>query len=391
LREARFTPAVVALALFAAPPPSKPAIEVPGFASVAMERLAGEPSRQSPQVLQFLRADAKGRLYLLHGDTLEVDEIKPSGKVVPRGKAPSRRATEGDTITEAALSPDGDRWLLFDTTGDRLTLLSGDELRDLPSSGWDVSAVAYTDDGPVVAVLPAQVGGQEATAPSGRPSLEKPPLLLRLDGQTWQVLVPGKVFETSNARAAGFQALVAERSSRLAAGPKGALWVAQQDAYIVRRYSRMGVLQGSLLVGGGRVQWRDRTEEDWKRLEAAAQAGGMKLNRSHLSRQEAVRVVRALTAQDNRVYLVIETTAGLALDRWDPETQVLDRVQLAGSVGPGRLSIAAGRDGLYIAGAHLGEPVWRLDLDRLETAKWKPVPEAVVESPPKPGKASSGR
>jgi len=57
------------------------------------------------------------------------------------------------------------------------------------------------------------------------------------------------------------------------------------------------------------------------------------------------------------------------------------------TVGPSRLSVAAGHDGLYLAGAHLGEPVWRLDWQRLEDAKWKPVPNAVLEGAGAAGRA----
>jgi hypothetical protein len=383
--------AIVLLPLFFVAPASTGATaDDQALAAVSAERVVGERSHPNGQVLQFLQADAKGRLYLLHGDTLAVDQLKPSGQLVAKGKPPARRATDSDTVLHAALSPDGDSWLLYDMP-DHPMLLKGDEVRNLPSSGWDVSAVAYTIDGPILAVLPVLVGGGDAATAVPRTALMKPPFLLRLDDdQGWQQLVPGKVFERSEPRALLPQDLRAERSSRLAGGAKATLWVAQQDAYVLKQYSRAGVLRGSLIVGGGRVQWRDRTEDDWKYLEKSARAGGMKLDRSHLANVEAVHVVRALAVQDSRVYFVVETSAGLALDRWDTDAEVLQRVQLGNlSIGSGRLSLAAGRDGLYLAGAHLGEPVWRLDWQRLEGAKWKPVPEAVVEAPPKAGQAST--
>jgi hypothetical protein len=388
VRGPSLTLAIVLLSLFVAAPASPGATtEGQALAAVAAERVVAERPHPSGQVLQFLQADAKGRIYLLRGDTLAVERLLPSGKLVANGKPPANRA-EGETVIHAALSPDGDSWLLYDMP-DHLMLLKSDELRDLTPSGWDVSAVAYTLDGPILAVLPVLVGGGDATVP--KTALMKPPFLLRLDDdQRWQQLVPGRVFERSEPRALVPQELRAERSSRLAAGAKATLWVAQQDAYVLKQYSRAGVLKGSLVVGGGRVQWRDRTEDDWKYLEGSARAGGMKLDRTHLANVEAVHVVRALTVQDHRVYLVVETSAGLVLDRWDADADVLQRLQLGNvATGPGRLSLAAGRDGLYLAGAHLGEPVWRLDWQRLEGAKWKPVPDAVVEAPPKAGQSSA--
>jgi len=361
-----------------------------GFASVSAERVIGQASPQNPEAFQFLRADARGRLYLLRGDTLAVDQVQPSGKLTPAGKAPAEPASDDSVITDAALSPDGDRWLLL-IGHDRLAVLKGEKLRDLPAAVWVVSALAFTADGPLVAVLPAQeTSGEDATAPPARASFDKPPLLLRLDEQKgqWQTLVPGKVFQRRDSRVPVPLEIRAERASMVTTGAKGSLWVAQQDAYTLKKFSRAGSLEASLAVAGGSVQWKDRTEDDWKRLEKSAASSGMKVQRSQLGSLQAAKVVRALTAEDSRVYLVVETPAGLALDRWDAVTQALDRVQLANvTSGPSRLSVAAAHDGLYLAGGHLGEPLWRLDWQRLEEAKWKPVPNAVVESAVAAGRA----
>lgn len=385
--------AIGTLALVAALRPGgvQAAVNQAPFASVSAERVTAQSALVDPDVYQFLRADAKGRLFLLHADTLAVDQVQPSGKLVRAGApATKREMDEGDAVIDAALSPDGDSWLLLFHKSSRLVVLKGGQLRDLPPPVWMMSALAFTVDGPVVAVLPAQdSSGENAAAQPTRADLEKPPLLLRLNDQKWQMLVPGKVFQRRESRSMVPQEVQAERASRLGSDPKGSLWVAQQDAYTLKKFSRSGALETSLLVGGGSVKWRDRTEEDWKNLEASAKSSGMKLNRSHLAKIEASRVVRVLTVHDSRVYLVVETPEGLALDQWDPVTQALSRVQLANiTTGPSRLSLAAARDGLYLAAAHQGEPVWRLDWQRLEEAKWKPVPEAVVEGP---SSAAKGR
>jgi hypothetical protein len=367
----------VALALCGRAAENPPVAKAP-VARVALERVAGDPARENNEVSQFLGADAKGRVFLLHGDTLAVDHILPSGKIVSWREPQGKEGSDAN-LSDAALSPDGGSWVLATAFGDELSLLTSDDLRKLPTPHWWVSSLAYTADGPVLAVLPAWGGGTDAAS---RAEWETPPFLLRLDGQTWQTLNVQdelKLISEKPPVLVSPDQIKAERDVKLAAGRNGALWATQQNAYLLKRYSRQGAVEESVAVNGGRVEWKERTEEDFKALDKTF---GRKINRAH--KMAAVRVVRGLTVQANRVYQVVETPEGVALDRWDNDSQVLDRLLLGGiAPGPRYLSLAAGHDGLYIAARGLGEPIWRLDWQRLEDAKWKAVAEAVAERPRK--------
>lgn len=388
MRQSSLSRTGLALLLFVTISGSARTADRPPYARLLPERVSGDPSQANWNTPQFLQADAKGRVFLLHGDNLQVDQLLPSGKTVVRRAARDGEAAAvaGHPVSEAVISPDGSSWLLL-SLADHLSILHGDDRRELPAAGWVVSALAYTGDGPVIAVLPASVGGENATgAPLKQADWDKPPFLLRLHNQAWQTLAtqqPLAPNERHNVRAhSSMVDFKGARDTRLTSGRKGTLWVAQQNAHLLRHYSSLGVLEESVAVGGGQVQWRDRTEEEWKLLDQQAHRVGAKVDRDSLGKAQVVRVIRGLTSQDSRVYLAVETPEGLALDRWEGETRVLERLLLAKiEPGPGRIALAAGHDGLYIAARGLGEPIWRLDWQQLEDAKWKPVPDAVLRPP----------
>src|SRR6202049_4586363 len=233
----------------------------PPFARVLPERVSGDARQENWNALQFLQADAKGRVFLLHGDNLAVDQLLPSGKVVVwRAPRHNDEAAATGMVSDAVMSPDGSSWvLLTPSESDHLTLLDGDDLRDLPATQWWVSALAYTGDGPVIAVLPATVGGGDAGASLYEAARDKPPFLLLLHDQAWQTLAEQETLQKTIEGNRDLrpkvtispQKIKAERETRLAAGRKGTLWVAQQNAYVLRRYSGSGALEESVAGGGG--------------------------------------------------------------------------------------------------------------------------------------------
>ncbi len=141
-----------------------------------------------------------------------------------------------------------------------------------------------------------------------------------------------------------------EFSVFLAPTPERRLWIADQYAYRLRRLSPAGKLEEELTVGKGQVAWSERTHEEWTQLKARAKREGFALSRRSLSPVRAEEVFRAFTlGRDGFLYLLVRTESGLALDRYHPALLTLDRVLLKGIEVPGRVMIAGGRQGIYIA------------------------------------------
>lgn len=145
-------------------------------------------------------------------------------------------------------------------------------------------------------------------------------------------------------------------------------------------------IEDELLVGDGKVKGSERTEEEWAKAEEAAKKGGLSWwSRSQLSRIRAEQVVRGMTVgRDGAVYLLIQTKEGLALDRFHPALLSLERVLLpAGmTLDSGRVTMAAGSQGLYIAGWAGREGLWIIDSATLDSADWQLVPDVFLNGQP---------
>jgi hypothetical protein len=94
--------------------------------------------------------------------------------------------------------------------------------------------------------------------------------------------------------------------------------------------------------------------------------------------------VRALLCGREAVfYLVVSTDDGLALDRFDPAQNVLERVLLDGAtVSSGPMTAALGADQLWLGGRLASDGLWRISLEDLAAARWKPVRDVKVDGKP---------
>ncbi len=336
---------------------------------------------------QFVQADRLGRVYLLRARTLEIFAVTASGALKPSGQLSwATRTGEAAPIEEAALSGGGDVWVLF-SKPNHLEVFQSGRRRESADSPWLVAGVAAPAGDPIVSVLPGVMDSALATGTR----LAAPPSLARWDGKRWTPFVAGGFGGRTRTQAGsagsrpgvGFLEQMRAEFSRLLTGlPDGSLWVADRYAYRVRRISPLGAVRSELVLGEGKIAWEKRSADEWKHLEKLARQGGLAVDRGSLSGVRAAEAIRALTVGwDGALYLVVTLPGGeIALDRFDPGPSRLERVLLSGVYRiPGTLTLAAGSDGLYLAGPSGRLGLWRIDRQTIEDAAWKPVPEATLD------------
>jgi hypothetical protein len=350
----------------------------PSYSTIVASMLPDLPSREWPE-RQFVQADKEGRVFVLREDTLDLYQLSGAGKLVPKGRILEDDSSgERSLIFEAAMSPAGDAWALF-SPPDHLYLFRGGRLQTVEPN-WVISGIAVEGGEPLIAVSPLETN---IAAPSTL-RLDRPPLVQQWDGKRWNTLIEGRFPENPPEGVKLAEYWRGEFSVLIALTPERRLWMADQNAYRLRRYSPSGALQDELSVGGGKVVWRERTEEEWAEKEQAAKKAGFAgWSRSRMSPVHAEEVVQALTVgHDGAVYLLVKSEQGLALDRFDTTLLTLERVLLKGLDVPGRITMTGGKHGLYIAAWAASNGIWQIDSETLQAADWKPVEDAVLNGQP---------
>lgn len=322
---------------------------------------------------QYPGADAKGRLYLLRGSELATYAIDRRGKL---GNGRPFEASHLDSpmpVLDAAMDRHGD-WLVLHGNQPRW-FRSGKE-EPLPALNWQPSAVALVDGRPVVAVHPLPMGRLS------RRELTRPPLLLAASESDWSVLVDSGLDGPPDLAQA--MQLQQRSAARLFADAGDTLWLAHRYRYRVVHYSAAGRELTTLEVGGGAVKHR---ESDDPALERASES--LEEERERYSDRQRTRphVNSALTAvldltegPDGRIYLLVEGVgeSGATLDRFDEANGVLERTTLD-LRAPGAVSIAAGRDGLFVVPFNGREARFLVPWSDLEAASWETVEDIVVD------------
>jgi hypothetical protein len=342
-----------------APVPLKPAHLAPGSAW------------EGPQ---FLQADKKGRLFLLRGHGLVVFPLSAEGKLgdpVPLAKEASQAAGGESTVAWAAMSRDGD-WLVQD--GFQPRVFRGTKEQPVPRLQWFVGSVAFLGDDPVVAGSARDVD----VANAGFRSLPaKVNLISRLSGDEWEPVVSSR---TGSGLAKGAAELMDSRMVRLAVSSDGHLWVAPDFAHRFREYSGAGKLLTEIVVGGGEVRRSEDAEVRQKAADAEAAQLSHDKTKVRIFEETAEPVNKAIAeGRDGHLYfLVVGQGDGgsLSLERYEPASQILERLSVS-MPNPGRGTMAAGRDGLYIAAYSAKQGIWRFTWEQLQDAQWTPVDAAI--------------
>jgi hypothetical protein len=325
---------------------------------------------------QFVQADRAGNVYFFRADTFAVYRLT---KEKTLGE-PARLETAVDrpgTIYNAVMSLSGDRWLVQDSRSARLFVEGKEQpVPPLPYKPW---SVALLRDTPLVAVVPLPIAGRNVDIQK----LGEPPWFLRLGRDQWEPVVTLKGLSVPELLEKNLlNQAIAENGAFMTGDRQGRLWVARQYAYHVQRMTASGRVLLDITVDGGKV----RKPQDSKGIEIAFKGS---TDATQAPRQEkgtytaftAPSIIEAITeGQDGRMYLFVHTADGsTALDRYDPGRAVLERIPLSLKLKDQRPSLAAGRDGLYLAAWSGDGGRWRISWDRLDQARWKKVEGSKID------------
>ncbi len=318
---------------------------------------------------QIVRADRVGNVFFLRADTLEVYPLDRSGKL----GEPAKLEVMGEApqlVREAALSPGGEAWLISADLGIR-RFVDGKE-KAMPALEWRPSGIGFQRGDPIVSLLPLAVSSDQVL----RERKGQIPYLMIFDGDRWNNLA-----EYADSSAAGYadrrpdlNGAIAQHATFVATDSQGRIWVARQYAYDIEQLASSGKQRVHLVVNGGKVTERKEVAEDKER------PAGLTAFRSQAA------ILDLVEGRDRKVYFLVAgdgTGDGLLLDRYDPVTSDLQTVRLALKQS-GRLTLAAGRNGLYLAAWNGRGGRWLISWDALEFATWKPVPKAEISPSPLP-------
>ncbi len=221
---------------------------------------------------------------------------------------------------------------------------------------------------------------RSAAGPSRLKKVGPPPWLLHLGSDRWSTIIElenvsvADLFENG-----GLNDAIARNSVALVGDRQGRLWAARQYGYRIQRFTASGRPLLEIVVDRGRIRQKEKS----RGIEIALNDGSKNpADATQNPRKEkgtyfpftAERVIYGLTeGRDGRIYCLVNAGDGAAaLDRYDSVRGVLERIPLSVKLKE-TFTLAAGRDGLYLAPWNPDGGRWRISWDLLENAEWKPV------------------
>lgn len=350
-----------------------------GFCSpVAPEPIPVKESTPVWDGPQFVQADRTGRVSFFRGNTFQVYPVDKTGGFGDPVRLQSLDDKRG-FVHSAVLNAAGDQWLVYVDFSVR-RFIDGKE-KPLPAPGWNPWGVAFLRDTPVVAVIPRPMDRIR-----NLPKTMEVPWLLRLDSDRWNPMTKLRTLDVASLlKTGGMNEAIAENAVFLKDDREGKLWAARQYSYHVQRFSPGGRLLLDITVDDGKVERKAESKGIEIKLHGAADNP---TEATRDARKEtatyfpftAEPVILGLTeGRDGRFYFLVRTKeGGAALDRYDPERVVLERLSLQLKI-EGTFTMAAGKDAVYLAAWEGREGRWRIPWETLEQARWRGVRGAEID------------
>jgi hypothetical protein len=342
------------------------------------------PALKGTNATQFLAANSKGQLFLLRGDTLEVFRLGSDGGFDRRvGKLACELSTESEFAYAAAMDPKGTTWAVG--SPHELALCDFEKERRPEGLKWVISSLTFSRSGPLVAVT--DLGPAPGAAEARYKRTE--PRVFGLKDDRWEPIAWGPVSEGKMpANPLDFMAEgKAESDALICAGRKDAIWRASWNTYRLQKLSSSENPEHEVVVGKGEVEWQKLDQKERAREAGDRKAQGLFLVPGSGPGGPVPRgVLRALLcAPEGVLYLVVSTDEGLALDRFDPSQNLLERVLLDGpkeQVSSGPMTAALVGDEIWLGGRLVRDGIWRISPEDLAAARWKPVKGVSIDGKP---------
>ncbi len=253
-----------------------------------------------------------------------------------------------------------------------------------PDLRWVISSATYSSSGPLVSVT--SLGPPPDASDRFRKTV---PRVFGLTNGRWQPVVSAPIGHFKEKPASAFEMMAASRAQTetlLCSGQGGALWSATQNSYRLQQLSFSSERPDhEIVVGSGEVQWQKlgKREQEQEAGRRAAQGANRALSPESPAGVARAAVRALVCGRDGYVYLVVSTAEGLALDRFNPSQSTLERVLLEGvTVSSGPMSAALTPDQFWLGGRLAADGIWRIPVETLAVAHWKPVKEATEDGKP---------